>query len=148
MVINWSMLVQMVDQLDNHMVGLGSTCLTILVKLRRAGKPSWTNNNQLLKTNVPLYATMPFCSGCWTCLHAITEISTIIPKGIYRKKKKTGRQRGQNEHHVPVLAPGSHCPNPLSCISASCEPCLWPTSIRISSFDWSIGGTAVLCQAQ
>lgn len=53
MVINWSMLVQMVDQLDYHMVGLGSTCLTILVKLGWAGKPPRTNNKQLLKTNVP-----------------------------------------------------------------------------------------------
>lgn len=53
MVINWSMLVQMVDQLDYHMVGLGSTCLTILVKLGWAGKPLRTNNKQLLKTNVP-----------------------------------------------------------------------------------------------
>jgi len=45
MVINCSKLVQMVDQLDYHMVGLWSTCLTILVKLSWAGKPPRTKTN-------------------------------------------------------------------------------------------------------
>lgn len=62
MVINWSKLVQMVDQQDYHMVRLGSSWLTILVKLGRTWLTTSDKQQSATMCQKPPYASMFFVS--------------------------------------------------------------------------------------